>query len=321
MGCEKKMRLEQLRYFVEVGVQASVTKAAESMFTTPQNISKSIKQLENELGVSLFYRFKNGMFLTEDGLSAFESAQKIVGEVNGLKNKFADRETRPVKAERYTLNMIMVPAIREIMVPVLNRMIHNGFQFERMNISQLDIAEMNELLLDTPQETLREYDAIAAMVAVEDLSLLREKLEQNYVAYRLWRENLCLEVPASDPLANQKVVTLEQLRKRRFLLYASDAFHKTFVEQLLENRGVKLNVVYRCPGTIGRQFSQMHNLSLLIGDTISEVYPHPGSVLVPLEGPVQTDHCLVIPRNKLHEKVVQDIVANLDDLFSIVKMF
>ena len=315
------MRLEQLRYFVEVGVQASVTKAAEAMFTTPQNISKSIKQLENELGVSLFYRLKNGMFLTEDGLSAFESAKRVIGEVNGLKHKFADRETRPVKSEQYALNMIMIPALREIMVPVLNRMIHNGFQFDRMNISQLDIAELNELLLDAPQESLKEYDVILTMVAMEDVSLFREKLGQDYVAYRLWKENVCMEVPAHEPLASQKEVTLEQLRKKNFLLYSSDAMHKTFLEQLFQNRGVALNVKYRCPGTIGRQFSQMHNLYLLIGDTTSEIYPNPGTVLVPVEGPIQTEDWLIVPRSKFHEKVIRDIITNLDDLFSLVKMF
>ena len=81
---------------------------------------------------------------------------------------------------------------------------------------------------------------------------------------------------------------LEQLRQKNFLLYSSDAMRKTFLEQLFQNRGVTLNVKYRCPGTIGRQFSQMHNLYLLIGDTTSEIYPNPGTVLVPVEGPIQT---------------------------------
>lgn len=61
------MRLEQLSYLVEVAENNSINTAAGKLFLTPQNISKAIKQLEEELHVQLFTRSKYGMFLTAEG--------------------------------------------------------------------------------------------------------------------------------------------------------------------------------------------------------------------------------------------------------------
>ena len=68
------MNIKELEYFRAVCRLKSITKAAHSLYMTPQGLSKIIKNLENELHVQLFKRSKYGMILNENG-------KKLVSEI------------------------------------------------------------------------------------------------------------------------------------------------------------------------------------------------------------------------------------------------
>jgi DNA-binding MarR family transcriptional regulator len=52
-----KMKLQQLRYIVEIQRQGlNVSEAAETLYTSQPGISKQVKLLEEELGISIFER-------------------------------------------------------------------------------------------------------------------------------------------------------------------------------------------------------------------------------------------------------------------------
>ena len=56
------MNLTQLKYFTEVVKTMNMTKAATKLHIAQPSISRSIRELENELGVSLFIRQGNMIF-------------------------------------------------------------------------------------------------------------------------------------------------------------------------------------------------------------------------------------------------------------------
>lgn len=61
------MRLEQLQYFQKIAELRSIRRAAEELYLTPQSLSKSVMQLEEELGVTLYSRTRTGICLTPEG--------------------------------------------------------------------------------------------------------------------------------------------------------------------------------------------------------------------------------------------------------------
>ncbi|MDR0386566.1 MAG: LysR family transcriptional regulator [Treponema sp.] len=69
------MEYHQLLNFLGVCEEKNFTKASRRRFITQQGISKSIKELEKELDVPLFFRTRQGVVLTEFG-SALEKAAK-----------------------------------------------------------------------------------------------------------------------------------------------------------------------------------------------------------------------------------------------------
>jgi LysR family transcriptional regulator, hca operon transcriptional activator len=76
------MELRHLRYFVAVAEAKSLTLAAEQVLhTTQPSLSRQIRDLEEEIGASLFKRSSRGLALTEAGLTFLGYAQSILAQV------------------------------------------------------------------------------------------------------------------------------------------------------------------------------------------------------------------------------------------------
>ena len=61
------MNLQQLKYAVEIARVGSISKAAKNLYMGQPNLSKSIKELEAELGQTLFSRTARGVQPTRAG--------------------------------------------------------------------------------------------------------------------------------------------------------------------------------------------------------------------------------------------------------------
>jgi DNA-binding transcriptional LysR family regulator len=92
------MEHRQLLNFLSICEKKSFLKASEQRFITQQGLSKSVKQLEEQLGVPLFYRTARGIDLTEFGYALKEAAysylnhhDQIIDAVRKLKEKYIDR--------------------------------------------------------------------------------------------------------------------------------------------------------------------------------------------------------------------------------------
>ncbi len=82
------VNLDLYRVFYTVAKCGSLTKAAEELYISQPAVSQSIKQLENQLGVSLFNRTHRGMELSAHGgkpiFSKVEQALELLGEAEDL---------------------------------------------------------------------------------------------------------------------------------------------------------------------------------------------------------------------------------------------
>ncbi|MDU2063944.1 MAG: LysR family transcriptional regulator [Sporomusaceae bacterium] len=73
-----------LEYFIEVARQKNFSKAAEILHISQPSVSKAIKDLETQLGVTLFYRNTKFVELTDSGRAILEQAQQIVSSVHNI---------------------------------------------------------------------------------------------------------------------------------------------------------------------------------------------------------------------------------------------
>ena len=82
------MNFQQCRYVQTIAETGSFSKAAKKLFLTQPNLSASIRDLEEELGVQLFERSNTGAKLTDDGHDFLKYAKRILGELDLLEGRY-----------------------------------------------------------------------------------------------------------------------------------------------------------------------------------------------------------------------------------------
>lgn len=78
------MELRQLRYFITVADERSITRAAERLNMTQPPLSRQLQQLEGDIGMVLFERGARPLRMTTEGRVFYEQAKRLIEEADGL---------------------------------------------------------------------------------------------------------------------------------------------------------------------------------------------------------------------------------------------
>lgn len=78
------MNLLHMKYAVEIARTGSISKASEALFVAQPNLSRSVKELEADLGIAIFDRTSKGMFLTPKGETFISYAKKVLSQIDDL---------------------------------------------------------------------------------------------------------------------------------------------------------------------------------------------------------------------------------------------
>ena len=86
------MTLQQLRYLIAIAEYGSINAAAQNLYASQSNLSTAIKELEQELGISIFTRSNRGVTLTNDGTELLGYARQVIEQANMLESRYANKE-------------------------------------------------------------------------------------------------------------------------------------------------------------------------------------------------------------------------------------
>lgn len=96
------MNVLHMRYAVEVARLGSINKAADELFIAQPNLSRTIKKLEDVLGITIFDRSSKGMKLTPEGERFIRYAEKILGELDDIEKMYKDGSE---KKQRFSISV------------------------------------------------------------------------------------------------------------------------------------------------------------------------------------------------------------------------
>ena len=82
------MNLLHMKHALEVAKAGSLSKASEVLLIAAPHISRSIKELEADLGITIFDRTQSGMKLTPEGEEFLEFAKSILGQIDQVENYY-----------------------------------------------------------------------------------------------------------------------------------------------------------------------------------------------------------------------------------------
>ena len=91
-----KLNTQHLKYAVEIERCGSITRAAEKLFINQPHLSKTIRELEDSLGIVIFKRTSKGVFPTKKGEKLLAYAKKILNELEHMDNILRDEDVREV---------------------------------------------------------------------------------------------------------------------------------------------------------------------------------------------------------------------------------
>lgn len=96
-----EVNFNQLKYFVAIVKHGSFWSAALEEYISQSSLSKQIKALETELGVTLFNRSGNKITLTEAGSCFYSYALRILDIKNEMHKELTEFETTPIEEVKF----------------------------------------------------------------------------------------------------------------------------------------------------------------------------------------------------------------------------
>lgn len=96
------MNLLHLKYAIEVAKCGSMGKASETLLIATPNLSRSIKELEADLGIQIFERTKNGMILTPQGEEFLNYGKEILKQIDDVEKFY--KEGAP-KKQKFSISV------------------------------------------------------------------------------------------------------------------------------------------------------------------------------------------------------------------------
>ena len=91
------MTLQQLNYVIVISETGSLNKAAERLFVSQPSLTSAVKELEKEVGITIFNRSGKGVSLTADGMDFLPYARQVYGQYIGLLEKYGKQGDRKQK--------------------------------------------------------------------------------------------------------------------------------------------------------------------------------------------------------------------------------
>ncbi len=85
------MTLQQLQYIITTASSGSISEAAKQLFIAQPSLTASIRELEKELGITIFNRTNKGISLTPDGEEFLGYARQVIEQTNLIQERYQDQ--------------------------------------------------------------------------------------------------------------------------------------------------------------------------------------------------------------------------------------
>lgn len=82
------MTIQQLRYIVSVVENGTITEAAKKLYISQPSLSNAIKDIEEEVGITIFIRSRAGIVVTPEGMEFVGYARQVLHQMALLEDKY-----------------------------------------------------------------------------------------------------------------------------------------------------------------------------------------------------------------------------------------
>ncbi len=304
------MTLQQLRYVVEIEKTGSITKSAANLFMSQPNLSSSLKELETEIGITVFNRTAKGVEVTEDGLEFLSYAKSIISQIDRLEFIFKDQ-----KRKTATLNVACTRSSYVV------RILCDYYNQLPADLSvNLKLSELTSL---KAMEAVADGQADLGRISFDEInykSYERFARKNRLIMELLWKVDTYVLMSSNHPLAKHSMITMEMLNQYTRVVYSDLEIDIIPIEEnhrriAVSDRGTMMDVLSSC------QDSYLWTIS-----THPHILKAHDLVAIPCEGAPAILEAVVYSKNRAITKEMQWFLEKLrstqyDEYFRIQESF
>ncbi|KAA9021744.1 LysR family transcriptional regulator [Niallia endozanthoxylica] len=220
------MEIRQLLYFLEVAKQKNMTKAAEILHVSQPALSKMVKGLEEELGMTLIIRSNKSSDVTDAGLIVMEYAKKMLALLDEMSTTLEDMSN----LKRGMIQIGIPPIAGSLFFPKVLAQFHKAFPNIKINITEYAAPKLTKKVLDGEIE-----------LGIAVLPVLDEDLE----IVPIVSEEMKLILQKNHPLATREAIHLKELEQEEFIFFSEEfALHDIIWKQCI-SEGFEPNILFK----------------------------------------------------------------------------
>jgi len=264
--------LQQLKYAVAIADKNSMNEAAKALFVSQPSLSNAIKELEKEIGVTIFLRNNKGIAITIEGTAFLGYARQVVEQAELLEEKYLDRKPSKqkfgVSTQHYSFAVnAFVDLIKEYGI--------EEYEFTLREIRTYEIIE--------DVRNLRSEIGILYLSDFNEKVISKLLKESNLIFEELFSATPHIFVSSGNPLSKKKLVTLADLEEYPYLSFEqgeNNSFY--FSEEILSTIEHKKSIKVSDRATLFNLLIGLNGFTISTG-IISETLNGKDIVAVPLD--------------------------------------
>jgi LysR family transcriptional activator of glutamate synthase operon len=198
------MEINYLKEFVVLAQTGNFMEAADILYSSQSTLSKHIKSIESELGVSLFDRTTRKVAISKYGQLFLPYASQIIE----LRDQYTAILKSSIDSDYETLNLGSVYGLAQYHITDVLVCFKKSRSQSTLNVMQSSTTELTEMLRQRKCE----------LAFIRDI----EDEEDEFVKIPYQSDTIVAVLPINHPLAGEKTIPLQMLEKEHFLLEVPD---------------------------------------------------------------------------------------------------
>lgn len=195
------MTLQQLRYLIAVAERNSINAAARDLFISQSSLSVAVKELEEELGVTIFNRTSKGITLTLEGAELLGYARQVVEQADLMLGRYD--KARPTRQSRLAVSSQHYAFAVRAFTEFVNDREEEGYEFVLRETRTADVID--DVL------SFRSDIGILYLSAYNERVVGRRIEDEGLLFTSLFRANPHAFVREGHPLASRERLGIEEL--------------------------------------------------------------------------------------------------------------
>ena len=194
------MTLQQIHYAITISEQGSFNKASEVLYISQPALTEAVRELEKEVGISIFHRSGRGATLTIDGAEFISHARELYHQYETIVDKYGGKgrvkKKFAVSTQHYSF------AVKSF-VELVKQLSTDEYEFAIREVrTQKVIDDVSDLKSEIGILYLSDFNTPLLTKLLRTNNLVFHELITCDAYVYLWKEH---------PLANKKSIKFEEL--------------------------------------------------------------------------------------------------------------